>query len=105
MNELLTTAEMAEADRRPIRGGLPGLTLMKTARRAGAGVACRAVDCRRIVVVAGPGNNGGDVFVAARYLADRGYIVSVCFVGERTRLKGDAALAANEWNGPVEEAG
>lgn len=104
MNELLTTAEMADADRLTIAGGIPGFKLMKNAGRAVADVACRAVDCRRVVVVAGPGNNGGDGFVAARYLADRGYIVRVCFVGERTRLKGDAALAAEEWKGPLEEA-
>jgi ADP-dependent NAD(P)H-hydrate dehydratase / NAD(P)H-hydrate epimerase len=104
MNELLTTAEMAEADRLAIASGIPGFKLMKNAGRAVADVACRAVDCRRIAVVAGPGNNGGDGFVAARYLADRGYIVRVCFVGERTRLKGDAKLAAEEWTGPLEEA-
>ena len=104
MDELLTTAEMAEADRLAIAGGVPGITLMKNAGRAVADVACRAVECRRVVVVAGPGNNGGDGFVAARYLAARGYIVRVCFVGERTRLKGDAALAAEQWTGPVEEA-
>jgi hydroxyethylthiazole kinase-like uncharacterized protein yjeF len=104
MDELLTTAEMAEADRMAIAGGVPGITLMKNAGRAVADVACRAVECRRVVVVAGPGNNGGDGFVAARYLAERGYVVRVCFVGERTRLKGDAALAAEQWTGPVEEA-
>jgi len=104
MNELLTTGEMAEADRLAIAGGVPGITLMKNAGRAVADVACRAVECRCVVVVAGPGNNGGDGFVAARYLAARGYIVRVCFVGERTRLKGDAALAAEQWTGPVEEA-
>jgi len=104
MLELLTTAEMAEADRLAIAGGVPGLTLMKNAGRAVADVACRAVECRRVVVVAGPGNNGGDGFVAARYLAERGYAVRVCFVGERTRLRGDAALAAEQWTGPVEEA-
>ena len=104
MDELLTTAEMAEADRLAIAGGVPGITLMKNAGRAVADVACRAVECRRVVVVAGPGNNGGDGFVAARYLAERGYVVRVCFVGERTRLRGDAALAAEQWTGPVEEA-
>src|SRR5215813_2419523 len=103
MNELLTTAEMADADRLTIAGGIPGFKLMKNAGRAVADVACRAVDCRRVVVVAGPGNNGGDGFVAARYLADRGYIVSVCFVGEREHLKGDAAAAANRWSGFVSE--
>jgi hydroxyethylthiazole kinase-like uncharacterized protein yjeF len=104
MDELLTTAEMAEADRLAIAGGVPRITLMKNAGRAVADVSCRSVECRRVVVVAGPGNNGGDGFVAARYLAERGYVVRVCFVGERTRLRGDAALAAEQWTGPVEEA-
>ena len=103
MNELLTTAEMAEADRLAIAGGTLGIALMKNAGRAVADAACRAVGCRRIVVVAGPGNNGGDGLVAARYLADRGYDVHVWFVGDRARLRGDVALAAQDWKGPLEE--
>ena len=55
----------------------------------------------RVVVVAGPGNNGGDGFVAARLLAARGYTVDVLLVGEPTSLKGDAALAAKKWNGAI----
>ena len=47
-----------------------------------------------MVVVAGPGNNGGDGFIAARLLAERGYAVRLLLVGSRDRLKGDAALAA-----------
>jgi hydroxyethylthiazole kinase-like uncharacterized protein yjeF len=58
----------------------------------------------RIVVVSGPGNNGGDGFVAARHLAERGHKVRLCFVGDRAKLKGDAAQAAGRWSGAVEEA-
>ncbi len=54
------------------------------------------------MVVAGPGNNGGDGFVAARLLAARGYRVRVLLHGGRERLKGDAATAAERWTGSVE---
>lgn len=103
MIELLTNAEMAQADRITIAGGTPGIELMENAGRTVAD-AVSALPGRRVVVVAGPGNNGGDGFVAARYLAERGYIVRVCFVGDRERLKGDAALAADRWSGRVAAA-
>lgn len=103
MIELLTTAEMAEADRLAIAGGVAGLELMENAGRAVADAAAR-MQGRRVVVVAGPGNNGGDGFVAARYLAERGAAARVSVVGDRKRLKGDAALAAQRWTGPTEEA-
>src|SRR5215471_477288 len=104
MIELLTTAEMAEADRLAIASGIADIELMENAGRAVADAASRVLEGRRVVIVAGPGNNGGDGFVAARHLAERGYAVRVSFVGELTRLKGDAALAADQWSGPVEEA-
>jgi hydroxyethylthiazole kinase-like uncharacterized protein yjeF len=103
MIELLTTAEMAEADRLAVAGGIPSIDLMENAGRAVADAASRLSQGRRVVVVAGPGNNGGDGFVAARHLSERGWAVSVCFVGKHERLKGDAALAANRWHGPVSE--
>ena len=53
-------------------------------------------------MVAGPGNNGGDGFVAARILAERGYWLRVLLVGDAGRLKGDAALAAQAWKGPTD---
>jgi hydroxyethylthiazole kinase-like uncharacterized protein yjeF len=101
MIELLTTAEMAEADRLAVAGGTPSIELMENAGRAVADAVCRISQGRRIAVVAGPGNNGGDGFVAARYLAQRGREVKVAFVGDRARLRGDAALAAGRWDGPV----
>ena len=104
MIELLTTAEMAEADRLTIAGGTAGIALMENAGRAVADAAGRLLQGRGVVVVAGPGNNGGDGFVAARILAERGYTVRVAFVGERGRLKGDAALAAGRWSGSVLQA-
>ena len=104
MIELLTNAEMAEADRLTIAGGMAGIELMENAGRAVADAAGALLQGRRVVVVAGPGNNGGDGFVAARHLAARGYAVRVSFVGDAKRLKGDAALAADRWSGPVEQA-
>jgi len=105
MFELLTTAEMADADRLAIAGGIAGSELMESAGRAVAeAVAERHPSGRRILVVAGPGNNGGDGFVAARLLAERGARVEVMLLGDVGRLKGDAALAAKKWTGPVAAA-
>jgi hydroxyethylthiazole kinase-like uncharacterized protein yjeF len=104
MIELLTTAEMAEADQLTVAAGMPGIELMENAGRAVAEAAIGLMQGRRVVVVAGPGNNGGDGFVAARLLAEGGHTVRVSFVGDRQQLRGDAALAAERWSGPVEEA-
>ena len=105
MTEILSTAEMAEADRLTIAGGVPGIELMENAGRAVAeGAARQRAPGGRVAVVAGPGNNGGDGFVAARLLAERGYRVEVLLVGDMARLKGDAALAAKQWSGRVSSA-
>src|SRR5215467_4404019 len=105
MIELLTTAEMGEADRLAMAGGIGGMTLMENAGRAVADrVAANHAIGASVVVVAGPGNNGGDGFVAARLLAQQGYDVRVLLVGGRDRLKGDAALAAQRWSDPMEPA-
>ena len=104
MIELLTTAEMAEADRLAIAGGTAGIELMENAGRAVADAASAVLQGRRVVVVAGPGNNGGDGFVAARVLAERGHCVRMCLVGDRAKLKGDAARAAARWKGPLAAA-
>jgi len=105
--ELLTNDEMAAADRLTIAAGTPGIVLME---RAGAAVAREALrllaqraPARTSVLVAcGPGNNGGDGFVAARLLAEQGIDVSLGLLGKRESLKGDAALAAAAWHGDVQ---
>lgn len=105
MNELLDTAEMAQADRLAIAQGVAGLDLMERAGRAVAdAVIARHPAGSRVVIVAGPGNNGGDGFVAARVLAERRYAVRILLVGDVGRLKGDAALAAKKWTGRVAAA-
>ena len=52
---------------------------------------------QRILVLAGPGNNGGDAFVAARDLADWGHEVTVVFIGDTNRLPNDAKSALQAW--------
>jgi hydroxyethylthiazole kinase-like uncharacterized protein yjeF len=99
--EVLTTSEMERADRLTIAAGTPGFALMLSAGQAVAGAAMDLVDNGPIAVIAGPGNNGGDGFVAAAELAARGRDVSVILLCERDSLKGDAASAARGWKYPV----
>src|ERR1700731_2410540 len=87
--ELLTTAEMAEADRLAIAGGIAGIELMGNAGRAVADRgSSRHPPGTRIAIVAGPGNNGGDGLVAGRLLRERRYRVRVVLVGDVGRLRG-----------------
>src|ERR1700742_901028 len=99
--EVLTTAEMERADRLAIAAGTPGFALMLSAGQAVAAAAMDFVEEGPILVIAGPGNNGGDGFVAAAELAARGRDVSVILLCERESLQGDAAPAARGWKYPV----
>jgi ADP-dependent NAD(P)H-hydrate dehydratase / NAD(P)H-hydrate epimerase len=102
MLELLTSEEMGQADRLAIAGGVPGLSLMEAAGRAVADeVSTRFPDARSVALLCGPGNNGGDGFVTARHLLDKGYTVRLGVKGDPSRLPHDAAAMAKRWTGAV----
>ena len=103
MHRLLTTGEMRRADALAIAAGTPGYTLMLLAGEAVAEAAAQMLWTRgRVLVLCGPGNNGGDGFVAARRLREMGHDVVLALLGNQKRLKGDAARAAGDWTGEVD---
>ncbi len=103
--ELLTPDEMANADRLAIDGGISGFDLMQKAGAAVAEAAAEMAPHGEILVLAGPGNNGGDGFVAAELLRRQDRSVRVILLGDRDRLSGDAAQAAAFYQGEVEAFG
>lgn len=94
MIELLTADEMAALDRRTIEDlGVPGLVLMENAADGCArAIAERWPDelADGLVVLAGPGNNGGDGHAIARKLANRGIAVQVWLLCDPSKVVGDA---------------
>ncbi len=100
--ELLTVKQMSAADKAAMAGGTPGLSLMERAGRAVAERTARLAGNRPVVVLCGPGNNGGDGYVAARYLKNRGHRVRIACLGDPNTLKGDAMTNFKRWQGTVE---
>ena len=105
--ELLTTAQMARADRLTIESGVAGMALMEKAAAAIAAAATAFLvktAGRRVLVLCGPGNNGGDGYVAARMLRSQRFKVRVAALAPPEALHGDAREAAASWDGRVEDA-
>ena len=100
-NAVLTPDEMARADLLTIRGGISGARLMENAGQAVKSVVlAHYPGIRRAVVLCGPGNNGGDGYVAARLLAALGIETRV-FRSRAPKPGTDAQTAAKGWDGPV----
>lgn len=100
---LLTNDEMGLADRLAMQAGIPSLTLMDNAGHGVAREARTMLGTRgRVCVLCGPGNNGGDGLVAARYLHEGGSELRVALLGSLRSLGGDAAVMAERWGGNVE---
>jgi hydroxyethylthiazole kinase-like uncharacterized protein yjeF len=104
MPELLTPAEMARADALAIAAGIPGIELMEAAGRAVAEAAAELAPDGPVLVLAGPGNNGGDGSVAARLLGEAGRDATLMLLADPARLTGDAATAFARWAGPARPA-
>jgi ADP-dependent NAD(P)H-hydrate dehydratase / NAD(P)H-hydrate epimerase len=103
--EVLTPDEMGRADRLAVQGGVPSLVLMEAAGRQVAEAIEATYGVQRTVILCGPGNNCGDGFVAARFLKERGWPVDVVLVGDRGKLRGDAAVAAARIEGCLDGPG
>ena len=97
---VLSAAEMQACDRATTeRFGIPSIQLMRTASSAVAAIARQQFPhARRVTVLCGKGNNGGDGMMAARLLADAGLEVTTLLFGAPEQLTGDAAIAWSELN-------
>jgi hydroxyethylthiazole kinase-like uncharacterized protein yjeF len=97
---ILTAAEMRAAEEKAMADGVSVHTLMERAGAAIAEAVWRIAGGSEILILCGPGNNGGDGYVAARLLKERGAQVRV--VASAPAKAEAAARAAGLWDGPVE---
>jgi NAD(P)H-hydrate epimerase len=94
---------MNDADRWAIAAGVPGSVLMQHAGEAVARTIMGRYTHRPVTVLCGPGNNGGDGFVAAIALAQAGWPVRLALHGDLQSLRGDAKEHAQRWSGSIEK--
>ncbi len=104
MINVLSAAEMQACDRATTeRFGIPSIDLMRAASASVAGLArLHFPRARRITVLCGRGNNGGDGMMTARLLAEAGLEVTTLLAGSPDGIAGDAAIAWRELNSPIQ---
>ena len=99
MKAVVTAQEMAQFDRLTMElYGIPGMVLMENAGRGVAEVVLRTLGDpvnKRVQIYCGPGNNGGDGYVIARYLINRGAQVSLFLLADPAKISGDAFFHLN----------
>ncbi len=96
--EIVTAGQMQELDRKTITDiGIPGIVLMENAGRSTYLLIKKyfPVTGKKIAVVCGKGNNGGDGFVIARYFLNEGFYPEVCLLAKMDQLQGDALINLN----------
>lgn len=93
---------MDEADRLTVAAGTPAALLMQNAGAAVAQAIKQRWSKRDVIVLCGPGNNGGDGFVTACQLAASGWPVRVALLGQREHLGDTARQRAEQWRGAIE---
>jgi hydroxyethylthiazole kinase-like uncharacterized protein yjeF len=99
---VLNVQQMGEADRLAVAAGVDINELMEHAGWAVKSQIEQRWSSCAVVVLCGPGNNGGDGFVAARLLAEAGWLVRIALLGPRNHLKGAARYHADLWREDVE---
>jgi hydroxyethylthiazole kinase-like uncharacterized protein yjeF len=100
-NALLSVSQMTTVDNAAIAAGISRLQLMEAAGKGVCDAITQRWQPRPVIVLCGPGNNGGDGFVAARHLADNGWPVRLALLCDVKNLKGETALNAKAWTGTV----
>lgn len=101
-SEVISVSQMYKADAAAVAAGVPGTTLMQNAGQAIFEAITARWSVQAVLVLCGPGNNGGDGFVVARLLKEAGWPVELALLGDISRLTGDAAHHAKLWQGKTQ---